>query len=60
LPLAGADAGTERVAAACGPRLGSKVALSTSPGAVAIFGRPVCWWAGGVGRFEIRLVVAPG
>jgi hypothetical protein len=36
------------------------VALSTNSGVAAIFGIPVCWCAGGLGRLEINEVVAPG
>ena len=46
-------------AAACGPRLGSRVERFTNSGVAAIFGMPVCWCAGGVGRRVIRVVVAP-
>jgi hypothetical protein len=47
-------------AAAWGPRFGRSVERFTNSGVAAILGIPVCWWAGGVGRRVIGVVVAPG
>ena len=46
--------------APCGPRLGSKVLLSTKPGVAVILGMPACWCDGGAGWRVTSVVVAPG
>ena len=57
---AGAAPPAGPIAAACGPRRGKRVERCTNSGVVAIFGMPLCWCGGGVGRRVISVVVAPG